>query len=230
VPEPAVTAAIVVHDGERYIAEALESILAQSRAADEILVVDDGSSDGTPDVVRRFGAAVRLVRQENAGPGAARNRVVAEARGEWIAFLDHDDLWTEDKLELQLAALARDPALETVFGHAREFASPELLAGEAERLPVREEPLPAPIAGTLLTTRDAVVRAGGFGTANHAAETLEWLVRADELGVRRVTIPETVLLRRIHAGNFHRRNPGAAADYLRTLKGSLDRRRARELS
>jgi glycosyltransferase involved in cell wall biosynthesis len=230
VPEPSVTAAIVVHDGERYLAEALESILAQTRPPDEILVVDDGSTDATPEVVAGFGEAVRLVRQENAGPGAARNRAAADARGDMIAFLDHDDRWTPDKLALQLDAIARDPSVETVFGHMVEFASPELPADVVAGLTVREGTLPAPIAGTLLTFRDTIMRAGGFGTDNHAAETLEWLVRADEQGVRRIMLPETVLHRRIHEANFHRRNPGAAVDYVRTLKGSLDRRRARETS
>jgi glycosyltransferase involved in cell wall biosynthesis len=81
-----------------------------------VIVVDDGSSDGTADIVARFGPPVRLVRQKNAGPAAARNRGMREAAGEYIAFLDADDLWTPGKLDAQLTYLADHPGIRFVFG------------------------------------------------------------------------------------------------------------------
>src|SRR5207245_10700422 len=103
-----VSAIIPVFNGERYLAEAIESVLAQTSPASEIVVVDDGSTDGSGAGAGRFGSAARLVFGGHAGAGAARNRGVAESTGELLAFLDADDIWPSDKLERQLAALFED--------------------------------------------------------------------------------------------------------------------------
>src|SRR5215203_2881736 len=111
-----VSAIIPVYNSERYLAEAIESVLVQTYPSHEIIVVDDGSIDGSAQVAKRFGSAVRYVFQRQAGVGAARNHGVELAEGRFFAFLDADDLWTKDKLQLQLAAFAADPELEAVFG------------------------------------------------------------------------------------------------------------------
>jgi glycosyltransferase involved in cell wall biosynthesis len=89
------------------IAAAIESVLQQTYHDIEVIVVDDGSTDGTPEVLRRFGDHVRVVRQANAGPSSARNRGVAIARGCLLAFLDSDDVWLPEKIERQVALLSR---------------------------------------------------------------------------------------------------------------------------
>src|SRR5215210_1959226 len=121
-----VSVIIPVHNSERYLAEAIESVLAQTYACHEIIVVDDGSVDRSAQVTKRFGAAVRHVFQPQAGAGAARNRGVELAEGGFFAFLDADDLWTEDKTQLQLATFAADPELDVVFGQTEQFHSPDL--------------------------------------------------------------------------------------------------------
>ena len=112
-----VTAVIPVYNGQEYVGRAIESILAQSRAADEIIVVDDGSTDGTADVVRSFGDKVIFIQQENAGASVARNAGIKAAGSEWIAFLDADDEWLPDKLRLQFEHLMRNPDLEWSCGN-----------------------------------------------------------------------------------------------------------------
>src|SRR5262249_38672414 len=119
-----VSVVVPVYNGERHVAEALESIRTQSHGAIEVLVVDDGSTDGTPSVVERAGVA--YVRQERSGPAAAVNRGIALARGSLIGFLDADDRWRPDKLTLQMRAFAADSTLDAVFGHIEHFHSPEL--------------------------------------------------------------------------------------------------------
>jgi glycosyltransferase involved in cell wall biosynthesis len=112
-----VSVVIPAFNAQDYIARAIRSVLVQTCPPDEIIVVDDGSTDRTGEVVRQIGEAVRYIRQTNAGAGAARNRGVAEARGDWIGFLDADDEWLPDKLEKQLAVLRKNSQLDWLGGN-----------------------------------------------------------------------------------------------------------------
>jgi glycosyltransferase involved in cell wall biosynthesis len=114
-----VSAIIIVHNGERFIREAIDSILQQDGPALELVVVDDGSTDGTARIVREFGPAVRMVTHAggaNLGMSASRNRGIAEARGRYIAFLDADDVWLPSKIAEQVAILDAEPATAMVYG------------------------------------------------------------------------------------------------------------------
>ena len=104
-----VTAIVPTYERAALVARALESIYAQTRPPDEVIVVDDGSTDGTAELVRERFPAALLIQQNNAGVSAARNAGVARASGDWIALLDSDDEWLPRKIERQLAALERDP-------------------------------------------------------------------------------------------------------------------------
>ena len=98
----------------RYIRESIDSVLAQTHAPLEVIVVDDGSTDDTPAVLASYGDRIRVIRQQNAGVAAARNAGLAVARGEYMAFIDSDDIWLPRKLELQLARFEADPTLGLV--------------------------------------------------------------------------------------------------------------------
>src|ERR1700745_1869826 len=97
---------IPVRDGERYLAEAVESVLAQTHSPYDVVVVDDGSQDRTVEVAARYASRVRCVSQPPGGIGAARNRGVKEVRGDFLAFLDGDDTWPGSRLGLQLAVFS----------------------------------------------------------------------------------------------------------------------------
>ena len=114
---PRVSAAIITHNRANYLAEAITSVLAQTVADLELIVVDDGSTDETADIVAPFLDRIRYVRQERRGKAAARNAAVALARGDLIAFCDSDDSWYPDRLERQLAALEQHPDVGMVHGH-----------------------------------------------------------------------------------------------------------------
>jgi len=122
VPIPALVSVVIpAFNGAAYIGETIASILAQTYRPIEVLVVDDGSTDRTAEIVQRFGEPVRYLRQENAGTAAARNRAVAESRGEFIALLDQDDLWVPHKLERQIPRFAEDPRIGLVFAGIEFF-------------------------------------------------------------------------------------------------------------
>ena len=110
-----ISVVIPAYNAEKHIARAIESVLAQTRPAEEIIVVDDGSSDGTAEVVRSFGDKVILIQQPNAGVSVARNKGIEHATGDWIAFLDSDDEWLPEKLKLQSEHLSRNPDLRWTF-------------------------------------------------------------------------------------------------------------------
>ncbi len=217
---------IPVRDGERYLAEALESVLAQTHAPNDVVVIDDGSRDRTLEVVERYAPGLRCFSQEAAGIGAARNRGVAEVRGDYLTFLDGDDVWPIDRLECQLAALAARPRPDLVFGHIEQFVSPELDPSARAELVCPEEPQPASLATTMLVPRVVWNRVGGFSTTVVRSEFLDWLLRAREHSLREVMLDDVVLRRRLHGSNHGLVKRDQAGEYVRTLKQALDRRRA----
>jgi glycosyltransferase involved in cell wall biosynthesis len=120
---PLVSVVIATYQAEQWIGEALRSILSQTRPPDEVVVVDDGSTDGTRAVLENFGTQIRVVWQPNAGYPAAMNRAIREAHGEYVAPCGADDVWEPRKLEWQVETLERHPELDVLFGHAVFFGA-----------------------------------------------------------------------------------------------------------
>lgn len=224
--EPAVTAAIPVRDGEAYLAEAIESVLAQSRPCEQLIVVDNGSTDRSAEIARGYGAAVELVAEPRQGIGVARNAALGAARGSHIAFLDADDLWEPQKTAQQLAAFEADPDLQLVFGHVRQFVSPDLAVTEAAELRVPDDPQPGVYLGAMLGSRSAIETIGPWPEEVKVSDGLTFMLTARELGLRQAMLPEVVTLRRVHGRNHSIRNRGERAEFARLLKGSIDRRRS----
>jgi glycosyltransferase involved in cell wall biosynthesis len=120
-----VSVVIPAYNADKHIARTIESVLTQTRSADEIIVVDDGSSDKTAEAVKAFGDKVRYIHQQNAGASVARNTGIEAAENDWIAFLDADDEWLENKLEIQMNLLERNRNLMWVGGNDICFLSSE---------------------------------------------------------------------------------------------------------
>jgi glycosyltransferase involved in cell wall biosynthesis len=217
---------IGVYNGAPYLGEAIESVLGQDYAPIELIVVDDGSTDGSADVARSF-RQVQVVSQENAGNGAARNRAVTEATGALYAFLDADDRFTAGKLNLQKAALDADPGLDMVFGHVREFLSPELDDKvRASLRPPAAEPMPWTAPNLMLIRSESFQRVGPFTTAVRVGVTVDWFARAAEAGLRYAVLPEVVLERRLHTENNGLRERASRSQYLQVIRQAMERRRA----
>lgn len=227
---PTISVIIPVYNGERYLNEAIESVLAQHYQPLEIIVVDDGSTDGSVAVAQRFYPAVQFIQQPNLGASVARNRGVAVARGAFLAFLDADDLWVgKHKLQHQMGALATDPDLAMVFGQVEQFYSPELV--ETATLPaLGDRHLLAGLhVGTMLIRRTAFEQIGPFAPQWQVAHFIEWYLRCQSIGLKSFVLPEVVMKRRIHTSNLGiRAHDRARQEYLRLAKAQLDRRSGRE--
>lgn len=226
--ELSVTAAIPVRDGEAYLAEAIESVLAQSRRCDQVVVVDNGSSDRSAEIARGFAPAVEVVQEPRPGIGTARNAALRAARGDFIAFLDADDLWEPEKTALQLAAFETEPRLQLVFGHVRQFVSPDLSEADAEALRPPAAPQPGLYISAMLARRTAIDAIGPWTEDVRVSDGLAFLLRAKELGLEQAMLSETVTRRRLHGANHSIHNRGERTELAVHLKRSLDRRREAE--
>lgn len=219
-----VTVIIPVFNGERFIGEALDSVLAQTRAPHEVIVVDDGSTDGSASLAERR-AGVRCLRIEHAGVSGARNRAIAEARGAWLAFLDADDRWLPGKLACQLEAARTRPEVSVFLGKKRMFfdgPSPPWYDGPGEG-----EELPSYEPSVWMVKRSAFEAAGLFDTTMAIGEDTDWLARASDAGLRLHVCEQVLTERRIHAGNASGVRYDRKGLMLSILRDSVRRKRPR---
>ncbi len=223
-----VSVVVPAFQAERWLAEAVESALGQTRPPAEILVVDDGSTDATAEVAGGFGHPVRVIRQENRGVAAARNRGLAEARGRWVAFLDADDAWEAGKLEAQVACLEADPArvavhcaVTVVDAEGRPRVVRHGRGGDVldELVTFREVVLVSGGSG-LLAPRDGLRAVGGFHEA--LSTSADWdlyrrLAARGPLGY----VDEPLVRYRVHGANMHQDLDRFEADMERAMARAL---------
>ena len=220
-----ISAIIPVWNGEAYVAEAIRSVLSQTLQVDEIIVVDDGSTDHTADIVRSF-ANVRLIQQENASPGPARNTGVRASSGDWLAFLDHDDLWLPEKIETQIRMALGHPESVAVLGLVQNFISPDLSADAQARIECPANPLKGYTPSALTIRREAFLKSGGW--PNSERQGVEWFAHALATGVSFLEIPRVLTMRRLHQTNRTRLRAAYNQDYARIARGMLAMRRANQ--
>lgn len=221
--EPLVSAIIAVYNGFPDVAAAIASALAQTYPAVETIVVDDGSTDETPGILAAIDG-ITVISQPNAGLAAARNSGIRAARGEWLAFLDHDDTWDAGKIERQMAALAATHDAEVAFCHERylfEGTPPLWFRG-----PTDGSTDICYLPSAWLVRRFAFDRVGLFDESYRYAEDTEWLARAKDAGVRTVIAPEVLLTRKIRADSQTSHTAEAPTALLQLLRASVERQRA----
>lgn len=221
-----VSVIIPVYNGDRYLAEAIKSVLAQTYQPIEIIVIDDGSTDLTAEIAQSFNSAVRYYFQPNSGSSSARNHGIELALGQFIAFLDADDLWVEDKISLQITAFKSNPEFDIVCGQVKQFHSPELDEATKSKIYCPPQLMPGNIPSAVLIKRDAFNLVGKFHTNWEIGEFIDWYVRATELHLKTMMLPDLVTLRRLHTANKGVQQRQNVSQYVHILKASLDRRRA----
>jgi glycosyltransferase involved in cell wall biosynthesis len=212
---------IPCYNAAPYLAEAVESALSQTVAPDEIIIVDDGSTDGSPEVIAGFGAAVRCIRQPNGGDPSARNAGLEAASGQIIAFLDADDILTRDSLEARLELLSASPDLAYVYGLVEQFLSPDLDDERRARCDVGPPATLGRVASAMLFRRAAFDRIGPFAAAIRLGYMMEWHSRAEQAGVKGGAVERIVLRRRIHNSNSVHDTARLMRDYLSALRAAV---------
>lgn len=162
---PTVSVVIPVYNARDVIRATIDSVLAQTWTNYEIIVVDDGSQDGSGDIVQALGTCVRYIRQENTGVAGARNRGIEESTGEYIALLDHDDLWHPTKLEKQVAVLAQRPEVGLVITRIRHIRSDGTPTGDAQAYNPGDPFYRVFVKGYVPTPSSAMIRRSTFDAA-----------------------------------------------------------------
>jgi glycosyltransferase involved in cell wall biosynthesis len=220
---PLVSALVPVFNGERFLAEALDSIFAQGWEPLEVVVLDDGSTDSSAEIARSY--PVRYLHQENAGIAAARNAAIAAANGEIVAFLDADDVWLPGTLAKRVRHLVAHPEVGYVVGKMDVFLEtgnerPEWIASK-----FLDEPQNG-LLQTFVARREVFDRVGGFDTKFAISEDMDWFARAKDGGVRGDMLDDVCARYRLHSeSTTHRERGSVMPTLMRALKGSIDRRR-----
>lgn len=198
------SALMSVRDGERFLAEALDSIFADDLQPDEVVVVDDGSTDASATILDSYGDRLRRDRIEPSGISVGLNRAVAVSTGDVITFLDSDDLWVPGRTRALLSPLA-DAEIDASFGLVEQFGDDELTPDEHDRLTIDTTPQFSYLHTTMAVRRSVATSIGPFDPTLRTAPNLDWMSRARAAGMRAALVHEVVLRRRIHTTNVGRR-------------------------
>lgn len=224
--EPGVSVVMAVRNGERYVAEAIESVLSQTRPPHEVLVVDGASTDGTARIAAAY-PGVRVEQQPGAGIPDAWNHGIRLATGALIAFISHDDRWTARKLELQAGALVRDRDLMFTVAHFRYFIDPGQTPGSGFRRALLDGEHVGRVMETLVARREAFERIGMLSDDLSLAHDVDWFARAKDMGAPMVVLPEVLLEKRVHGGNASSAPDVNSPQMLTAMRRSIERQRRR---
>jgi glycosyltransferase involved in cell wall biosynthesis len=226
VTSPLVTVVVAVHNGERFLRSALESLYAQDYGPFEVVFVDDGSTDASAAIARSF-RGIRYVHQENQGLAAARNTGLSLAHGDFLAYLDDDDLIPPHKLRRQAEYLVANPDVVCVLGRQEIMLEPGVEPPEwLKRDTIFGDLDGIPFVSAMIRT-ELLRQVGGFDETYRFAEDRDLFVRLREHGINIEVIPEVLLFRRMHGQNMNFRLRPAKHPLLRSLKAKLDRDRLR---
>lgn len=209
------------YNAGRFIREAIDSILSQTYPNLELIVVNNGSTDETLDIVQSYGDRLFCCSREQRGIAPARNMGVEKSSGDFLGFMDADDIAHERRFEIEMQKFIENPSLDMVFAHMTNFHDG---VSNSDR-----DPIPGVVPGSLLIRRDSFFRVGFFEAGPKAAEFVEWLIHARSLDLRETICPEVLLRRRVHSDNIGvREKAEIQQSYVRQIKAALDRRRSAE--
>jgi len=223
-----VSVIVPVFNGERFVREAVENILSQDYPSLEIIIVDDGSTDKTADIISQLPYEIRYFKQGNNGPAAARNKGIKEATGEYIAFLDVDDLWPKTSLCMLVKELLESENVDVIHGYAQmAHYNPVTHTYEYNGNPTESFPY---YIGAALYRKTVFTRVGLFDTTLLFGEDTDWFTRAQELNLNIKRLEDVTLIVRRHGRNITHDKGLIELNQLRVFKKSLERMRERKLT
>jgi glycosyltransferase involved in cell wall biosynthesis len=217
---------MAVWNAERYVGEAVASVLSQLGPDDEVVVVDDGSTDRTLEVLVSYGDRVHVLAEPHRGVGAARNTSLDACRGRYQGFLDADDRWAPGALDALLGGLEGDPSADIVVGVTDEFLDEGIDSPEAAGLRPPEQGVRGWFLGTMLGHRAAFERVR-FDEQQHLASTADWLTRIRETGVTFRPLDRVTLERRIRRDSLSADGDAYRQALMSSLRTKISRHRAR---
>ena len=224
-PPAVVSVVMSIYNRAEYVDEAVRSVLADVSAAHELVVVDDGSTDGAGAIASAYADRVVFLRQEHQGCAAAWNLGVQHARGHYVTFCDSDDVWMPVHTGPLLAVLEAQPDVDAVIAATTEFVSPELdPASLVNRAPY--DVTRGPVGGAMLFRRAAFDAVGPFDAQLLQGFWFDWYRRFVDAGARTAAVDDVVLRRRIHNQNSSIVQSEMLGEYARALHSSIVRRRA----
>ena len=221
-----ISVVVPCYNGEKYVAEAIESVLRQTYPVHEIIAVNDGSTDSSRIILEGF-PEICVINQENKGISAALNVGIKKACGHFIAFNDSDDIWNTEKIALQIAAMEKNLELEAVFGMVENYVSPELSESEKATILCPSNPLKGFLKGCMLAKREVFQTYGYFDESLRTGDFIEWFSRAKDSGINFGFVEETVLKRRLHTTNLTS-SPNLGKDFASILRKRLELQRKKK--
>jgi len=223
--DPLVSVVIAAFNGEKYISEAIGSALKQNYEPMEIIVVDDGSTDATNDIVKRFHDVI-LITQTNQGNAVARNRGIQESRGKYIAFLDQDDYWVPEKISLQVQCLKPHVSAALCLCLQRSILEDKSnLPSWVNKLAHNQT---AYVPSAWLVDRKAFEVVGLFDPKFPHGSDSDWLFRAKDRGIQTFTVPRTLLCKRLHTENLSYHGLDMKSEMLKLVRDSVHRKKGKE--
>lgn len=218
---PLVTCIIPVFNGEKYIESAIESVLNQTYKNIEIILADDGSTDNTPNLIRKYDGKIRYIRQPNAGSASARNLGISKTCGDFIGFLDSDDMWDKDKILLQLECFENNPEIDICLCNIKIINEKE--KGILDKNYVIITPY---TVCSILIKAETLKKVGYFNINLKFGEDTDWFMRIRKLGIPVKILKEELVYARLHNHNLTNSiNVRSREAIFSQIKNVLDERR-----
>jgi glycosyltransferase involved in cell wall biosynthesis len=222
--QPLISVIVPAYNAEKYLADAVQSVIDQNHTPMEIIVVDDGSIDETAGVVASFGRKVHYIYQENSGPAIARNTGIGVAKGDILGFIDADDIWADDNITTQLPILLEQPDVDIVLGATQRIRQTTFSKG-GEPFENLFDPQIFYSFGASLIRKTVFDKIGMLDPAMKYGEDVDWFLRARDHGISIRYQHEVVLFYRLHDKNMTRQRSMSDYFFMKALKQSIDRRR-----
>jgi glycosyltransferase involved in cell wall biosynthesis len=221
-----VSVIIPVYNGQDYILESIQSVFDQEYDNLEIIVIDDGSTDCTPKLITSLKKRnpIKYFYQQNKGPASARNLGLEKASGEWIAFLDCDDLWPKSKIARWLEAVKNNKDVDIHWGMTQVFFESEELKSKFTGSDFAEKPIFNTYLGAVFTRKSVFEKIGSFDTSLRYCEDLDWYQRTKENKIKTLFPNSVDLYYRVHYANSTHDSFSLNKNLVRMLKNKLSRR------